>query len=117
MKLQFTVQEYQTRAVDAVVDCFAGQPKHDGISYRIDPGRRSGHEPVYADAGLRNAEIALGPDQLLENIQGVLRGRNLLPVSGRLAASEAAPGAPGHPAPNLTVEMETGTGKTYVYGA
>ncbi|MFB9776618.1 hypothetical protein [Brevibacterium otitidis] len=39
MKLQFKVQQYQTDAVDAVVDIFAGQPKHDGISYRIDPGR------------------------------------------------------------------------------
>ena len=33
MKLQFKVQQYQTDAVDAVVEAFAGQPKHDGISY------------------------------------------------------------------------------------
>ena len=64
MKLQFKVQQYQTDAVDAVVDVFAGQPKHDGISYRIDPGRQ---KPTAApalfetnttpDSGLRNAEI------------------------------------------------------------
>ncbi|GAT04203.1 type III restriction-modification system restriction subunit [Mycolicibacterium fortuitum subsp. acetamidolyticum] len=41
MKLQFKVQQYQTNAVDAVVDVFAGQPKHEGISYRIDPGKTS----------------------------------------------------------------------------
>ena len=40
MKFQFRVKGYQTAAVNSVVDCFAGQPKHDGISYRIDPGRQ-----------------------------------------------------------------------------
>ena len=116
MKLQFKVQQYQTDAVDAVVETFAGQPKHDGISYRIDPGKV---RPVTApalfeaeerpDAGLRNAEIVLSGAQLLENVHAVQRSRNL-PLSTRLIDSKAAPGAP-----NLDVEMETGTGKTYVY--
>lgn len=116
MKLQFKVQQYQTDAVDAVVETFAGQPKHDGISYRIDPGKVG---PVTApalfeaeerpDAGLRNAEIVLSSAQLLENVHAVQRSRNL-PLSAKLASSAAAPGAP-----NLDVEMETGTGKTYVY--
>lgn len=38
MKLQSKVQQDQTEAVDAVVDCFAGQPEIDGISYLLDPG-------------------------------------------------------------------------------
>jgi type III restriction enzyme len=115
VKLQFKVQRYQTEAVDAVVDCFAGQPRHAGISYRIDPGRRPAPAqisltlPDTADAGLRNAEIALTQGQLLANIQAVQRTRNL-PVSTTLIDSRAAPSAP-----NLDVEMETGTGKTYVY--
>ena len=116
MKLQFKVQQYQTDAVDAVVDVFAGQPKRDGISYRVDPGRVS---PASAptlfetsttpDSGLRNAEIALSATQLLENVHVVQRSRNL-PLASKLEDSKAAPGAP-----NLDVEMETGTGKTYVY--
>ncbi|OLT94372.1 type III restriction-modification system endonuclease [Mycobacterium syngnathidarum] len=116
MKLQFKIQQYQTDAVDAVVEAFAGQPKHDGVSYRIDPGKA---KPVTAamlfdpratsDSGLRNAEIALAPTQRLENVQRVQRSRNL-PLSDKLLDSKAAPGAP-----NLDVEMETGTGKTYVY--
>ncbi|MFT3944176.1 MAG: DEAD/DEAH box helicase family protein [Ancrocorticia sp.] len=116
MKLQFKVQQYQTDAVDAVVETFAGQPKHDGITYRIDPGKV---RPVTApalfemeerpDAGLRNAEIALSGAQLLDNIHAVQRSRNL-PLSANLVDSKAAPGAP-----NLDIEMETGTGKTYVY--
>lgn len=116
MKLQFKVQQYQTDAVDAVVDVFAGQPKHDGISYLIDPGRmQATTDPMLfdpsatPDSGLRNAEIALSGTQLLDNIHKVQRWRNL-PLPSNLVDSKAAPGAP-----NLDVEMETGTGKTYVY--
>ncbi len=115
MKFQFKVQQYQTDAVDAVVDSFAGQPKHDGVSYRMDPGRRGATDQVAMDlseswdSGLRNSEIALPPERLLENIRSVQRSRNL-PLSPQFIDSKAAPGAP-----NLDVEMETGTGKTYVY--
>lgn len=116
MKLQFKVQRYQSDAVDAVVDVFAGQPKHDGISYRIDPGRVDATvDPMLfdpsatPDSGFRNAEIALSATQLLDNTHRLQRFRNL-PLSSKLVDSKAAPGAP-----NLDVEMETGTGKTYVY--
>ena len=114
MKLQFKVQQYQTDAVNAIVDCFAGQPKHDGLSYRIDPGRLkpgpgARADPRIPDSGLRNAEIALTPAQLLENVHAVQTRRGL-PLSTKLVDSKAAPGAP-----NLDIEMETGTGKTYVY--
>ena len=115
MKFQFKVQQYQTEAVGAVVDCFAGQPRQDGISYRIDPGIQPAlSQPSLdlgweANSGFRNAEIALTPAQLLDNIHSVQRSRNLL-LSPKLVDSKAAPGAP-----NLDVEMETGTGKTYVY--
>lgn len=116
MKLQFKVQQYQTDAVDAVVDVFAGQPKRDGISYKIDPGRVSSasaptlfESGTTSDSGLRNAEIALSATQLLENIHIVQRSRNL-PLASKMEDSKAALGAP-----NLDVEMETGTGKTYVY--
>lgn len=116
MKLQFKVQQYQTEAVDSVVEVFAGQTKHDGISYRIDPGRvKPAPEPGLFEAnptlnvGLRNAEIVLTSAQLLDNLHKVQRSRNL-PLSTKLTDSKAAPGAP-----NLDVEMETGTGKTYVY--
>lgn len=110
MKLQFKVQQYQTDAVDSVVEVFAGQPRHDGVSYRIDPGRRqTGEETLYSDSGLRNADIALTSAQLLNNVHTVQRSRNL-PLSAKLEDSKAAPRVP-----NLDVEMETGTGKTYVY--
>jgi len=117
MKLQFKIQQYQTDAVDAVVECFVGQPKNDPVTYRIDPGRLVNSAQPELEvretpvAGLRNAEIALSPVQLLENIRAVQRNsRRSLPLSHKLVDSKASPGAP-----NLDVEMETGTGKTYVY--
>lgn len=110
MKLQFKIQQYQTDAVDSVVEVFEGQPKHDGISYRIDPGKpQAGMVPLYSDSGLRNAEIVLTEAQVLGNVHKVQQSRNL-PLSSSMQDSKAAPHAP-----NLDVEMETGTGKTYVY--
>jgi type III restriction enzyme len=116
MKLQFKIQPYQTDAVDSVVDVFAGQPRRAGVSYRIDPGKG---KPTAApalfeakatpDSGLRNAEIELSAAQLLANIHQVQKSRNL-PLAPKVVDSKAAPGAP-----NLDIEMETGTGKTYVY--
>ncbi|MGO3505497.1 MAG: type III restriction-modification system endonuclease [Brachybacterium tyrofermentans] len=110
MKLQFKHQQYQSDAVDAVVDCFAGQPRSDGISYRMDPGVRR-QQRTGDDSGFRNAEIALSDEQLLENIRAVqLDPRRNLSESTELKHSGAASAAP-----NLDIEMETGTGKTYVY--
>lgn len=116
MRLQFKLQQYQTEAVDAVVEVFTGQPKYEGLSYRIDPGReKPTGVPALFDtntaphSGLRNAEIVLTQKQLLDNVRLVQRSRNLQ-LSKELKESKAAPGGP-----NLDVEMETGTGKTYVY--
>lgn len=113
MKLQFKHQEHQQQAVDAVVDTFLGQPKHTGISYRIDPGRRRGrieeYEAIVAETGLANAELQLTDAQLLKNIHRVQTDRSL-PLSKDAERSKAAPDAP-----NLDIEMETGTGKTYIY--
>ncbi len=123
MKLKFKQQPYQTHAVEAVADCFAGQPKASGVSYRIDPGANPVQPvtPQQADlygmpgavepteAGFKNAELALSPAQLLENIQAVQRRQNL-PISPALAKDNKT----GCPI-NLDIEMETGTGKTYCY--
>ncbi|WP_252974231.1 type III restriction-modification system endonuclease [Janibacter melonis] len=109
MKFQFKVQPYQTKAVDAVVQVFAGQPYADGIKYRIDPGNKAA-QTLLDDAGLRNAEIALTPPQLMTNVHLVQRDRGL-ELSKELRDPVKNSAAPI----NLDVEMETGTGKTYVY--
>ena len=117
MKLQFKVQQYQTEAVDAVVEVFDGQPFADGVRYRIDPGEQTASPLVsipgidaQADAGLRNTEIALTSPQLLANVHAVQRARGL-ELSKDLKDPVKNSAAPI----NLDIEMETGTGKTYVY--
>ena len=111
MKLKFKKQAYQTNAVEAVADCFAGQPKREGLNYRIDPGRAvdaSGQATAALESsGFKNADLALTPGQVLENIHAVQRRQNL-PQSAALVKTKVCD-------INLDVEMETGTGKTYCY--
>ena len=111
MKLKFKKQGYQTNAVEAVADCFAGQPKREGLNYRMDPGRAvdAGGQVVtpLESAGFKNADLALTPGQMLENIHAVQRRQNL-PLSAALVKTKVCD-------INLDVEMETGTGKTYCY--
>ena len=119
MKLQFKTQAYQTHAVESVVACFEGQPPSLGVRYQIDPGRIDKSSapiqldlsvsPEAADAGFRNAGIELTEVELLRNIKAVQQRQNL-PISEALAKDDKT----GCPI-NLDVEMETGTGKTYVY--
>ncbi|QVM85085.1 type III restriction-modification system endonuclease [Novosphingobium decolorationis] len=105
MKLKFKVQPYQTQAVTAVVDCFAGQPMSNGITYRIDPGQKA--QTSAFEEGFKNADLALTELQVLANIKDVQSHQNL-PVSDKLVTSAGC-------RTNLDIEMETGTGKTYCY--
>jgi type III restriction enzyme len=107
MKLKFKKQAYQTRAVDAVVNCFKGQPDTSGIKYRIDPGYSKKKSPQLESTGFKNDDIALNGDQLLANIQEVQRLQNI-PQSDSLVKTQSS-------SLNLDIEMETGTGKTYCY--
>lgn len=111
MNLKFKVQSYQTNAVESVVNCFAGQPKSTGATYRIDPGAEAkvGEHigSTTDDTGFKNSDIALTQAQLLENIRSVQQHQNL-PLSNTLVSSKVCP-------VNLDTEMETGTGKTYCY--
>lgn len=105
MKFQFKIQQYQTDAVENTVGVFAGQPSHDPATYRRDVGRE---RLDFEDTGYRNAEVELDTRQLLENIRKVQRESNI-PLSDKLVATN------GLGACSLDIEMETGTGKTYVY--
>ncbi len=112
MKLKFKKQSFQTDAVEAVLDCFAGQPLGGSLSYRVDPGRDEQLQQRKLQAvdemeGFKNADIALPLPKLLENIQAVQRHQNL-PVSESLVTAKVCD-------VNLDIEMETGTGKTYCY--
>ena len=108
MKFKFTIQPYQTEAVESVVNIFAGQPFNDRFTYRRDVDISRIQEPADSDPllGFANAKVQLTAQQLLENIRK-MQARNNIKLSDKLAGSLGTC--------SLDVEMETGTGKTYVY--
>jgi type III restriction enzyme len=88
-----------------VVNCFAGQPNGQS-HFTLDLGQpNSGPQLAisYEVAGFRNRSVELMPDEVFDNIKKV-QARGGLKISPKLEGEY-----------NLTVEMETGTGKTYVY--
>lgn len=120
MKFNFKIQQYQTDAVDAVVKVFAGQRYHDRIRYVRDLGKQPPQEMRQMliadssdeafdpddDTGFKNEEIALTDAQLLQNIHK-LQSENNIKLSPALVKALGRC--------SLDIEMETGTGKTYVY--
>jgi len=111
MKFKFKIQQYQSDAVESTVSVFAGQPSKTNAQYRRDLGKqkqqlKAEFEEEYV--GYRNADVELNTSQLLENIHHQ-QVQNDIPLSKSLTATN------GLGACSLDVEMETGTGKTYVY--
>ena len=129
MKFNFKIQQYQTDAVDAVVKVFQGQGYHDKISYIRDLGKQKKvkgidgenlPEITYVqklgqddedidledDTGYKNELIELSDEQLLQNIHRV-QSQNNIRLSTNLVKDLGRC--------SLDIEMETGTGKTYVY--
>lgn len=111
MRIKFKHQQFQLQAVKSITDVFNGQP-NEASRFTLDRGVRQ--KPEYVgdltqqitqepDVGFKNNPIKLLDHEILENIQNVQR-QNGLKVSEKLEGKY-----------NLTVEMETGTGKTYTY--
>ena len=109
MKFKFKIQQYQTDAVEQTVNVFAGQPSKTNAQYRRDLGKTNGRI-VYDEeyVGWRNNDVELQGHQLLTNIQQQQAIGNI-PKSTKLSLPD------GLGACALDIEMETGTGKTYVY--
>ena len=107
MRLQFKHQKFQADAAKAVVDVFAGQP-YLTPSYMMDKGSGYYQTTVFDDqdyTGWSNARIVpeLSDGVILEHIRKIQRTNQIEPsekLEGRY---------------NLTIEMETGVGKTYTY--
>ena len=105
MKLKFKHQKFQAEASNAVCDAFAGQPCLDETRYFIDKGDLSGKIDIHDFTGFKNHLVVpeLTDKLILENIQKIQRSHQIAP-SNKLEGKY-----------NLTIEMETGTGKTYTY--
>ncbi|HCA28652.1 MAG TPA: restriction endonuclease subunit R, partial [Ruminococcaceae bacterium] len=121
MKFNFKIQQYQTDAVEAVVSVFNGQRHYDRTTYIRDLGKVA-PQPVQMrletpdeygeqldltdELGYKNENIELSDEQLLHNIRERQTLNNIRlsdELSRRLGRC------------SLDIEMETGTGKTYVY--
>lgn len=112
MKLRFDAnQPFQLEAIEAVVDLFSGQPS--GSTPVMSPHDPSPSSLALTETGIGNRRV-ITDEQWLANLQAVQRGHGL-DVSDGLEPLRDQRGNPIADFPNFTVEMETGTGKTYVY--
>lgn len=98
MKLHFDPnQKFQHDAIKAIVGIFEGQPLNQGdFSFSI-----SSESYMFQDGGVGN-RLEISEEQILNNVK-VIQKKNELIVSDKLDGM------------NFSIEMETGTGKTYVY--
>lgn len=105
MKLKFDSDlDYQKEAVSSIVDIFKGQSIAQAnftVSGKIDEAGTRGM--LLTNLGVGN-KLELDNEDLLKNIQAI-QLKNGLEQSKKLSKDNY----------NFTVEMETGTGKTYVY--
>lgn len=98
MKLKFKNQNFQTDAVNAVVDLFTGQDKRQS-TFAVEQDAQM--NLLQNDFGIGNA-LLIDKDTLRENMHAVQKRSNL-PLTDDVDEMR------------FCVEMETGTGKTYVY--
>lgn len=124
MKLQFKEQDFQIQAVKAVVDCFNGQPlrtnrftleRSKDLIRKAKQVAAGGVQSsvfemdVLEAIGYRNSPIHLTSNQVLHNIRAV---QNINEIAESPGIEKPRGFEPGY---HLTIEMETGTGKTYTY--
>lgn len=110
MKLQYKHQRFQADAAKAVVDVFAGQP-YLTPSYMMDRGTGTYQQSLTEDidfTGWSNQKIVpeLKDEIVLEHVRKIQQANQLKPSEQLEGRSNGY---------NLTIEMETGVGKTYTY--
>jgi len=106
MRLQYKHQRFQEDAARAVTACFSGQPHYDGASnFLVDQGDVNGKQDnnLFHVDGFANAPLEPGVP-LRDNIRRVQTAFGLKPIDALEGDGRT-----------LTIEMETGTGKTFTY--
>jgi len=99
MKLHFEDNlDYQKAAIEAVADLFCGQDINR-TEFTVSSSKQMNW--LESTLGIGN-RLQLLDDELLENLKGIQLGNGLRPSDSLVSG-------------DFTVEMETGTGKTYVY--
>lgn len=110
MRIQYKHQKFQADAAKAVVDVFAGQP-YMTPTYMMDRGSGFIQQSLTDDVdftGWSNQRIVpeLNEQLILEHLQKIQRANQIAPSNKLEGRSNDY---------NLTIEMETGVGKTYTY--
>lgn len=116
LKFTFKTLDYQSDAVQAIIDVFKGQINSGEMRYKRDIGSEESHQTrIDEDTGIpkedystgyRNNDVTISKDQLLSNIREVQAREHLTPSTDITDPLGFV---------TLDIEMETGTGKTYVY--
>ena len=105
MKLKFKHQQFQIDAAKAVTDVFQGQPNQSMLEFTHDMGRSAdGIQDLFDVVGFRNQPIRLYSTDVRKNMNAVQMDAQLKPSDAVMLGDL-----------RLTIEMETGTGKTYTY--
>lgn len=103
MKLKYKHQRFQADAAKSVTDIFIGQQYCDSADFLIDQGKNKG---VFDLTGFGNQKLMLDRESITENLRQIQMNWGLKPI-------EYLQGDISNPM--FTIEMETGTGKTYTY--
>ena len=105
MKLKFKHQQFQIDAAKAVTDVFQGQPNQSMQEFTHDMGRSAdGIQDMFDVVGFRNQPIRIYSTDVRKNMNAVQMDAQLKPSDAVMLGDL-----------RLTIEMETGTGKTYTY--
>lgn len=98
MKIRYKHQRFQAEATKCVSDVFQGQPKHDGSRTFLNKFGALSFD------GFGNLPLVLDNESICENVRGIQMAEGLKPVEHLEGDGRT-----------FTIEMETGTGKTYTY--
>lgn len=108
MKIKFdSTQEYQIQAVSSFIDLFDGQPLQQAdYSIEINPTVETTQGSMFrSEMGIGN-NLVLSDEAIFKNVQAVQERNDLDPIAKEEFEKNGL---------NFSTEMETGTGKTYVY--
>ena len=105
MRIRYKHQRFQTEAAHSIANAFIGQPKSDGQSdHTVDQGR---NRNWFKLEGFGNKNVVLAREAICDNVRAVQTEQGIKPVD-YLQDLQGVGMA-------FTIEMETGTGKTYTY--
>lgn len=119
MRLKFKEQQFQLDAVKSVVDCFKGQGNQKSTftlekmdKYKDKQIKIDEINNIEEEIGYKNKKVQIKDNAIILKNISQIQSKNQIKPSSKVELSSGSSNGSGY---NLTVEMETGTGKTYTY--